>query len=150
MREITHEEWLKEGKALFGTANRPTNYRAWKFVCPVCENVASVGDYEQYKDKGATPSSASQECIGRYAGGRSAMSIGLSQPCDYAAFGLIGLCETVVVMPDGTKIPVFEFARPEDVGSGAREPAHRDCQEARSPAERLQGRAMVLEPGDES
>jgi len=107
VRTITHEEWIEEGKKLFGEG-----YANWKAVCPVCGHVQSVEDFKLYRDQGATPGSAFQECIGRYCGGRSAMSDKEGQPCDYAAYGLIRLHKTEVVFQDGhPAVPVFEFAK---------------------------------------
>ncbi len=107
MREITHEQWLKEGVDLFGK-----NFDAWKFVCPACGHVASTRDFTLLRVTGATRNKAYCECIGRYVGGRPAMSNQRGQPCDYAAYGLIDLCMTQVIAPTNEKISVFEFAKP--------------------------------------
>ena len=104
-RIIEKSQWMKEGTELFGH-----DMYSWKFVCPVCGNIASVEEYRQFKDKGATPSSAYQECIGRYTEGRSAFHDNEGKPCDYAAYGLFGMCRTEVVDNSGNKIAVFEFA----------------------------------------
>lgn len=105
VRSISKDQWFKEGVALFGK-----NLSDWKFVCPICGNVASIREFEQ---AGASRDSAYQECIGRYVGGRSAMIEVGQTPCDYAAYGLIGVCTTVVMADDGTTVAVFEFAAPE-------------------------------------
>jgi len=85
-------------------------------VCPICGNVASPEDFRQYKDLGATPNSAYCECIGRYCKGRRAFpnKKATVKPCDYAAYGLINLCKSAVILHDGCKTPVFEFAKEED------------------------------------
>lgn len=58
---MTVEEWNAEGIRRFGL-----NQFLWKFVCPMCGNVQSAHDFRAYKDRGATPNSANQVCIGRY------------------------------------------------------------------------------------
>jgi len=114
MRKIKIEEWEKEGKELFGE-----DIFKWKYVCPMCGNVVSPEDFRQYKDIGATPNSAYSECIGRYCKGRSAFSNkkAIGKPCDYAAYGLINVCKTSVILPDGHETSVFEFAKEEGSGN---------------------------------
>lgn len=108
---MTHDEWLAEGKRRFG------DFDNWRFVCPICGNVAAVGDYKQFKDRGASPSSAAQECIGRYTGtpfkafGTSANERG--RPCDYALYGLFRFPGVVIEFPDGKKRFAFAFAEDE-------------------------------------
>lgn len=106
--KMTHDEWMAEGKRRFGEV-----FGKWKFVCPICANVAAVEDYKPYKDKGATPDSAALECIGRYqgAGGFKPPAKG---PCNYAAYGLFRIPGVVVETPDGKKTIIFAFA-PEEV-----------------------------------
>lgn len=99
----TFEEWQAEGERLFG-ADR----FLWRFVCPVCGHVQSPRDFEQYKDLGATPDSATSECIGRYSGARSAFVKG-QQPCNYAGYGLFRL-SPVRVLIDDKEIHAFGFA----------------------------------------
>lgn len=104
---FTHEEWIEEGTRRFGAC-----YEDWKFICPICKNIAAIGDYKQYKDKGATPQSATTECIGRYTGtGMQAFGDDKkSKPCNYALYGLFRLPGSVITMPDGEKIMSFAFA----------------------------------------
>lgn len=64
--KMTHEEWVAKGKALFGD-----DMLKWKFVCPGCGHVQTPEDFRAFKDKGATPDSARNECIGRYTTGGS-------------------------------------------------------------------------------
>ena len=105
IEKFSRDEWLARGKALFGE-----DFMKWKFKCPICGNVASMGDFRQYKDKGAQPDSAATGCIGRFSGGRSAFYDKGSGPCDYAAFGFFKLTYLVVVQEDGTEQHVFPFA----------------------------------------
>ena len=111
MKRLTKEEWLKEGRALFGLS-----FRDWRFVCPVCGNVAAIGDYEAYKEQGATPESATKECIGRYRpGGKRAFGDdpggggGSGGPCDYAGYGLLRLSPVTVTFEDGAEVQSFAF-----------------------------------------
>ncbi len=88
-KKYTKDEWLAEGKRLFGE-----DILAWRFRCPNCGNVASIQDF---KDAGAKQADdAAKNCIGRFVGGKG---------CDWAAYGLFDICKVHV---DG--IPVFEFA----------------------------------------
>jgi len=102
----TLAEWHAEAERRFGAS-----YQDWKFVCPACGHVQKVIDFRPYKDAGANPNSAYQECIGRYEGvPRSATKESGKGPCDYAGYGLIDLCPVTVVMEDGREIKVFDFA----------------------------------------
>ena len=102
--KLTQKEWNEKGTKLFGE-----NYKDWKFKCPSCERVTATHEFEQFKDKGATPNSAYQECIGRYTGGRSG-----PHKCDWCAYGFLRGPHVVVAEDDGTEIPVFPFAE-EDI-----------------------------------
>ena len=105
-KAITLEEWMTEGTKLFGK-----DMMKWKFVCPVCGNVQSAEDFRQYKDGGATPDSARQECIGRYANtGRDAFTEKGKGPCNYAAYGLFRL-SPVRVKHEGEVQQCFGFAK---------------------------------------
>ena len=80
-------------------------------MCPICGNIAAIGEYRPFKGKGATRSSATTECIGRYTGAK--MTIGdakKDKPCDYALYGLFRLPGAVITMPDGDKVMAFAFA----------------------------------------
>ena len=101
--KMTKEEWLAKGKELFGE-----DMFQWRFVCPGCGNIQSVNDFKQYKEKGASPNSASNECIGRYSDGNSWLNTGgKKQPCDYAGYGLLNICPVKVI--DGEK-KIYSFA----------------------------------------
>lgn len=80
----------------------------WRFVCPVCKNVAAIREFQHYKDKGADPNSATCECIGRYSGAVSGLD-GKKKPCDYAGYGLFRLSPVIVVREDGTETHCFAF-----------------------------------------
>ena len=98
--------WLEEGKRRFGD-----DFMKWKFVCPVCGNVASVLDF---KGHGESADIATKECIGRYRKER-AHPFGegkdkITQPCDYAGYGLFRLSPVRVKHPDGHETHSFAFA----------------------------------------
>ena len=104
---LTKEQWLSKGKELFGE-----DMTTWRFVCPGCGHIQSVNDFRQYKDKGATPNSATFECIGRYSNGNSWFNDNLKKiggPCDYTSYGLICLAPVTVVDGDKT-LHCFAFA----------------------------------------
>lgn len=103
MRKLTHDQWLKEGTSLFGK-----DFDDWAFVCPVCGHTATMRDFTLV---GEARHKAYNECIGRYTGGRSAFSDQTGKPCDYTAHGLLNLCTSQVVAPNGELVSVFEFAK---------------------------------------
>jgi hypothetical protein len=96
-RTYTLEQWEAKGKELFGD-----DYYQWKFICPICKNVAAVKDFAEYKNLGATPNSAYQECIGRYTGGRQGPF-----KCDWCAYGLFP--GPVTILDGEKKINAFHF-----------------------------------------
>ncbi len=108
---MTHDAWLAEGTRRFGE-----NFDDWKFICPICGNIAAVADFKPFKDVGATPDSATNQCIGRFNGspyrafGNSLKERG--KPCDYALFGLFRLPGVIVKAADGKEIMAFAFAEP--------------------------------------
>jgi len=99
--KISVAEWLRQGAELFGE-----DFMKWRFVCPACKNIATVEDFKAFKDKGATPNSATQNCIGRYSGGNWGKG---TKPCDYAAYGLFHLSPVIVVQENGNEIQAFAF-----------------------------------------
>lgn len=103
---ITYAAWMDEGNRRFGPDNR-----SWKFVCPVCGHVASIGDFEQYKDQGATMNSATCECIGRYTGAGDFKPKGQG-PCNYAGYGLFRLSPIRItgISPDHSEDSTHCFA----------------------------------------
>lgn len=97
------EEWRAEGKRIFGT-DGPGK---WATKCPSCGRKQTQKEFEQYKDKGATPQSFVTECIGRYTGGRKG-----PHKCDWCAYGLF---RGPVLVRDGEDvIGAFDFFLPED------------------------------------
>lgn len=112
---LTHDAWMEEGRRRFGD-----DFQQWKFVCPICDHVASIADYEKYKDKGATPNSATCECIGRYSAAPGAFKgKGVTKgqgPCDYAGYGLFRLSPVHIVRDDPAK-PTHCFAFAEAAGA---------------------------------
>jgi hypothetical protein len=103
---MTEAEWMKKGKELFGE-----DMLKWRFVCPGCGCIQSVEDFRQYKDKGADPSSAYCECLGRYIGGSSWMYDKRKKGvrCDYAGYGLLRISPVTVIDDDGKEIKCFAF-----------------------------------------
>lgn len=103
---MTYQQWHEEGNRRFGP-----EFANWKFVCPGCSNVAAVGEFEPFKDKGATPNSATCECIGRYTGGDWGKN---TKPCNYAGYGLFRISPVKVLSPEGTPVNCFAFAEVTD------------------------------------
>ena len=101
---MTKEEWIEKAKELFGE-----DVMDWKFVCPSCGNIQSVGDFKQYKDKGAKAESAYFNCIGRYDGHGDVPMLSGKSPCNYSGGGLIGL-NPITVTDGDKKTHVFAFA----------------------------------------
>jgi hypothetical protein len=99
---LTLEEWEAKGQKLFGK-----DKMQWKFICPVCGNVQSVMDFKKYKDKGATPSDAYFNCIGRFNGSRNTI-MDKKSPCDYTTGGLFNL-SPICIEKDGEKVWAFDF-----------------------------------------
>ncbi len=99
---MTGEEWRARAIELFGK-----DEFQWRFVCPVCGHVQKIIDFAPYKDRGAIPGSAYQECIGRYTGAREFKSNG-EGPCNYAGYGLFRLSPVRVIV-DGDELHAFAF-----------------------------------------
>lgn len=113
--EVTHSEWHAEGTRRFGP-----DEMTWRFVCPVCQHVASVQDY---KNAGAPEGSVGYSCIGRWQGMRRD-ALGLNGeairrgelppaegpgPCNYTGGGLFQLNPVAVEVGD-VVTKVFAFA----------------------------------------
>lgn len=105
---MTKAEWFAEGEKRFGP-----DYLNWKFVCPICGNVAKVSDY---KDAGAKdPNSAYEQCIGRFLPKSDSFRAFPSgnekrgKPCDYAVYGLFRI-PGVIVIDEGKELLAFDFA----------------------------------------
>lgn len=105
-KRFTLEAWQAEAVRRFGKTSDD-----WKFVCPSCGHVISVGDY---KRAGAPEEAMAYSCIGRYLEKRSeAFKMGQG-PCNYAGGGLFRINPVTVISPDGKEHYVFDFA---EVGS---------------------------------
>lgn len=97
------EEWKAEGERIFGSDNPGT----WMTECPACGRVQTQKEFKQYKDKGATPESFVQECLGRYTGGRKG-----PHKCDWAAYGLFR--GPVLIKHKDGETAAFRFIKQED------------------------------------
>ncbi len=97
------EEWQEEARRRFGG-----DFLKWKFVCPMCGHVASIGDF---KEAGAdSPDAAYKECIGRYTGKGSPQK-GDSSGCNWCAYGLLGIPKGGALVKNGEYYQhVFDFA----------------------------------------
>lgn len=105
MKKITMDEWLAEGKRLYGE-----NMLNWRFVCPSCGNIQTAEDFRPYKDRGATPDSARFNCIGRYDGHIDVPIGSKPGPCNYTTGGLFNISPVKVIGNDGKEYSSFEFA----------------------------------------
>lgn len=115
MIELTEDQWNARGQELFGL-----DHLKWRFKCPICGHVAAVEDFKPFADKGATPNSATNECIGRYTKGVDALSEKTAQPCNYAGYGLLRLSPVLVKRPDGSEVHCFAFDEtPQESGNRA-------------------------------
>ncbi len=109
IRHYTEDQWRAKGERLFGA-----DMMKWRFVCPICGNVASCEEFRQYADKGATPNSATCECIGRYTGAKDSFDK-KTKPCNYAGYGLFRLSPIRIDCGD-VETHCFAFAEPDRVG----------------------------------
>lgn len=92
--EILHTDWVHEGSRLFGS-----DKNLWRFSCSKCGNVASPLDFTAV---GAPAGKAVVECIGRWTKDKG---------CDWAAYSKAYTDRgRSVVMPDGSRVPTFDFA----------------------------------------
>lgn len=116
MRELTFEEWSKEGREKFGD-----DMMNWKFVCPSCGHVAKAADWYS---AGARSGAVAFSCVGRYIdGSKEAFRNDGPGPCNYAGGGLFKLNPVRVrYTNDGGEpqsIDMFEFYG----GDGAKDAA---------------------------
>lgn len=104
MVKQTVNEWLEEGEKLFGA-----DKMKWKFECPACGHVASIGDF---KEHGADPNDAYQKCIGRVNGKGTKNQKDLGDGCNWAAYGLFGTIGKgrTVISDEGNEVSVFDYA----------------------------------------
>lgn len=107
-REINYEQWYAEGVKLFGN-----NVREWRFVCPMCERITAVKEWNKFGDRG--DGMAGFSCIGRlFPKTQSAFNTGSAElirnnaiGCDYAGGGLFCMSPVKVIDKDTY---AFEFA----------------------------------------
>lgn len=104
-------EWLEEAEQLFGK-----DKKQWKFECPACGHVASIGDFI---NEGADHNDAYQVCIGRVNGKGTKNQKDLGDGCNWAAYGLFGVLGKgrTIVSEGGKDVEVFDFAKVEEVVS---------------------------------
>ena len=102
-RKVTLKEWHAEGVALFGDEQWD-----WKFVCPSCGHVASPRDW---KGAGAGKGQVGFSCVGRAPLSPTNDAFSGKRPCNYAGGGLITLNPVTVILENGIKQDMFEFAR---------------------------------------
>jgi hypothetical protein len=116
MIKMTHQEFLTEAKARFG--DDPRN---WKFICPMCGTVQSVGQLaDAVIEAGGTKDDVHRyvgfSCIGRFTGqgdaGIAAKNLGekWDKGCNWTLGGLFQLHTLEVVMEDGRHRPTFNLA----------------------------------------
>lgn len=104
IKEYKITEWIAEAERRFGN-----DRKNWRFRCPSCGHIQLIGDFEPYKEKGATPNTAYFSCIGRWNGHmKNGIGSGKS-PCNYTLGGLFNFAKVYVTDEDGIRHPVFDF-----------------------------------------
>lgn len=111
MKQMTHEEFLAEGKRRFGP-----KARHWKFVCPACGTVQTG---QQYLDAGVSEEDVfdviAYSCIGRFTGQGDAGILAhhrgekWDKGCNWTLGGLLRI-HTLEVLIEGRARPTFELA----------------------------------------
>jgi len=104
---LTEKEWRALGVKLFGE-----DISKWKFICPSCGHIQASSDFKQYEDKGATPSDACFNCIGRFSGkgGEIGGNGGTVQHCNYTTGGFFNLSPMTIKAGD-KELSAFDFYR---------------------------------------
>ncbi len=100
---LTQDDFLAEAKLRFG--DDPFQFA---FQCPTCEDVATLAEF---RDNGADPGRAGQECIGRHLGALdkakypdvTAYTKAGNRGCDWAAYGLFRGPWEILLPADGDK-----------------------------------------------
>jgi len=101
MKEIKVNDWMKEGKERFGES-----MTEWQFVCPACKTVQTIQDLIDAGVKNEDLDGyMAFSCIGRFTKGEKG--------CDWTLGGLFQLHTIEVLLEDGGKRRVFEFAETE-------------------------------------
>lgn len=110
-RKLTQDELMAEARDRFGD-----DPMKWAFRCPSCGDIATPADF---KDAGASPGMAGQECIGRHLGVLKKPTPTNTRGCDWAAYGLIRGPWEVVLPAEGGKpersVWGFPLAEPDGV-----------------------------------
>ncbi len=98
----TEEDWYAEGRRRFGP-----DLHKWKFICPCCGYIASVGEWVAADAE----KQAGFSCIGRAIGAkRRAFGGSGSGPCDYAGGTLLSFNHITVVHANGAETRYMAFA----------------------------------------
>jgi hypothetical protein len=101
MKTLTHQEWLDEALNLFGKDSRGKD---WVFECVRCKTKQTGQDFlDLGYDQDKIERVLGFSCIGRFTDKKG---------CDWTLGGLIPIHQVEVVMPNGHKRPIFEFAKP--------------------------------------
>lgn len=106
-KAVTLDEWRAEAIHRFGSVD------LWAFVCPNCDNVATVSEHQKFAGVVFGKVYAPEQCLGRTMRLAGVPTLEASAtPCDWAAFGLLGTNGTgmIVQFPDGTHREAFAFA----------------------------------------
>lgn len=105
-----HAQWIEICTERFGA-----DPMKWKFVCPVCNHVASVADW---KAAGAPEGAVAFSCVGRWQRvARDAFDGSGPGPCNYAGGGLFQLNPVHVRMKSGEVHRAFDWAPAEKSGA---------------------------------
>lgn len=114
-KEIPLQDWLAEGKMLFGE-----DMKQWKWKCSNCGHVQSIADFLELKKLGIIKKETDVgtlvyfSCIGRFDTRIPEEDVGTiwdkKSPCNYTLGGLFRIAKTFVISESGERIPVFEFA----------------------------------------
>jgi hypothetical protein len=116
LKEISLADWRAEGMSLFGE-----DAKLWKFKCPNCGHVQTIADFIELRTLGIVSadfdpgSVVYYSCIGRFDTRILEKDVGTifnkKSPCNYTNGGLFCLAERFVVVENGDRKPVFDFAR---------------------------------------
>ena len=111
IRRLSYAEWTSEARRRFGDDSL-----LWRFECPSCGLVQSLGDFKKAGIADAERVVAFS-CIGRWRhGGAEAFRSEAhyaahgENGCNYAGGGFIRINPVEVTAPDGSVHRVFEFA----------------------------------------